>query len=165
MGWEWRHTRNFGYFWKKAVNWDSDLGEASPAGVYGMRGSLVGVSCSWSSSCSSRQWEPIPSRGLGSSGPPVEQPGRMRKEVLLKTEKLGVNLLQSVQSPSHLSPRPFRNPFATISNKVWEVYFSKEVCSFVIIVDFVSACICVWLYMYYGHATLETEELRTQKMI
>ena len=26
------------------------------------------------------------------------------------------------------------NPFETISNKVWEVYFSKEVCSFVIIV-------------------------------
>ena len=44
------------------------------------------------------------------------------------------------------------NPFATISNKVWEVYFSKEVCSFVIIVDFVSACICVWLYTYYIYA-------------
>ena len=44
---------------------------------------LVGVSCSWSSSCSSRQWEPAPSRGLGPSGPPVEQPSRMRKEVLL----------------------------------------------------------------------------------
>ena len=35
------------------------------------------------------------------------------------------------------------NPFATLSNKVWEVYFSKEVCSFVIIVDYVSACICI----------------------
>ena len=34
------------------------------------------------------------------------------------------------------------NPFATLSNKVREVYFSKEVCSFVIIVDFVSAYIC-----------------------
>ena len=35
------------------------------------------------------------------------------------------------------------NPYATISDKVWEVYFSKEVCSFVIIVDFVYACICI----------------------
>ena len=35
------------------------------------------------------------------------------------------------------------NPFATLLNKVWEVYFSKEVCSFVVIVDFASACICV----------------------
>ena len=36
--------------------------------------------------------------------------------------------------------QPFRNPF---ENKVWEVYFSKEVCSFVIIVDYVSAYICI----------------------
>ena len=35
------------------------------------------------------------------------------------------------------------NPFATLLNKVWEVYFSKEACSFVIIVDYVSACICI----------------------
>ena len=43
------------------------------------------------------------------------------------------------------------NPFTTLSNKVWEVYFSKEVSSFIIIVDYVSAyiCICIvvsWLY-------------------
>ena len=36
--------------------------------------------------------------------------------------------------------QPFRNP---IENKVWEVYFSKEVCSFVIIVDYLSAYICI----------------------
>ena len=49
---------------------------------------------------------------------------------------------------THNQHQPFRNPF---ENKVWEVYFSKEVCSFVIIVDYVSACICIyivvsWLY-------------------
>ena len=55
----------------------------------------------------------------------------MRKEVLLLSEELGVN-----------SPLT-HNRFATFSNKVWEVYFSKEVCSFVIIVDYVSACICI----------------------
>ena len=37
------------------------------------------------------------------------------------------------------------NPFATISNKACEVYFSKELCSFVIIVLTVSACIWLWL--------------------
>ena len=35
------------------------------------------------------------------------------------------------------------NPFATLSKKVWEVYFSKEVGSFVIIVDYVSVYICI----------------------
>ena len=39
--------------------------------------------------------------------------------------------------------QPFHNPFATLSNKAWEVYFSKEVYSFVIIVDYVSAYICI----------------------
>ena len=38
-------------------------------------------------------------------------------------------------------------PFATLSTKVWEVYFSKEVCSFVIIVYFASACMCIWLWL------------------
>ena len=46
----------------------------------GQSSALVGVSCSWSLSCSSRQWEPAPSRGLGTSGPSVEQPSRMRKK-------------------------------------------------------------------------------------
>ena len=40
------------------------------------------------------------------------------------------------------------NPFGTISNKVLEVYFSKELCPFVIIVDFVSACIVVYCCDY-----------------
>ena len=67
------------------------------------------------------------------------------EEVLLLSEELGVNMLQSLfrlQLTSHT--QPFRNPFATYSRmKVWEVYFSKEVCSFVIIVDYVSACTCI----------------------
>ena len=45
-----------------------------------------------------------------------------------------------VQSPTHLSHINLSQLF---SNKVWEVYFSKEACSFVIIVDFASACICI----------------------
>ena len=83
---------------------------------------------------------------------PVEQPSRMRKKCCYNTEELGVNMWQSVpvsNSPlTHNQYQPFLNPF---ENKVWEVYFSKEVCSFVIIVDYVSACICIrivvsWLY-------------------
>ena len=56
------------------------------------------------------------------------------KEVLLLSEELGVNMLQSLfplQLTSHT--QLFRNPF---ENKVWEVYFSKEVCAFVIIFDY-----------------------------
>ena len=49
--------------------------------------------------------------------------------------------LFNLQLTSHT--QYFRNPFATLSNKVSEVYFSKEVCSFVIIVNYVSACICI----------------------
>ena len=52
-----------------------------------------------------------------------------------------------LQLPSHTLltstlSQPFRNPF---ENKVWEVYFHKEVCSVVIIVDYVSACIYAYL--------------------
>ena len=79
---------------------------------------------------------------------PVEQPSRMRKKCCYNTEELGVNMWQSVSSSTHLSHITHINPFA---NKMWEVYFSKEVCSFVITVDYVSACICIhivlsWLY-------------------
>ena len=89
-------------------------------------------SVSWSS----RQWEPAPSRGLGSSGPPVEQP---RRSAAIARGTWGQYVAVCSVSNSPLT----HNPFATLSNKVWEVYFSKEVCSFVIIVDFVSACICI----------------------
>ena len=82
---------------------------------------------------------------------PVEQPSRMRKKCCYNAEELGVNMWQSVllQLTSHTyQHQPFRNSF---ENKVWEVYFSKEVCSFAIIVYYVSACICIhivvsWLY-------------------
>ena len=108
-------------------------------------------SVSWSWSCSSRQWEPTPSRGLRHSGPLVEQPSRMRKKCCYSQRNLGSICcsLFSLQLTFHT--QPFHNPFATLSNKVWEVYFSKEVCSFVIIVDYVSAYIYIrivvsWLY-------------------
>ena len=93
------------------------------------------------------EWEPAPDRGLGPSGPTVEQPSRMRKKCCYGQRNLGSICcsLFRLQLTSHTQPllKPFCNPF---ENKVWEVYFSKEVCSFVIIIDYVSACICIWLY-------------------
>ena len=103
---------------------------------------LVGVSCSWSSSCGSRQWEPAPSGELGPQDPRLSSPAEWEKKCCYSQRNWGSIYcsLFSLHLTSHT--QPFRNPFATISNKVWEVYFSK-VCSFVIIVDYVSALICV----------------------
>ena len=73
---------------------------------------LVGVSYRWSSSCSSRQWEPAPSRGLGPSGPQAEQPRRIRKKCCYGQRNLGSICCSLFNSPlTH-------NPFVTLSNKV-----------------------------------------------
>ena len=74
---------------------------------------------------------------LSAEGWALRAPGwaaqQNEKEVLLKTEELGVNMLQSLfrlQSPlTHKPFVTFSRPFRT-----WEVYFS---------VDFASACICI----------------------
>ena len=102
---------------------------------------LFGVSCSWSSSCSSRQWEPAPDSELAAlSDPQLSIPAEWERSAAIVRKTWGqyVAVCPRPQITSHT--QPFRNPF---KNKVWEVYFSKEVCSFVIIVDFVSACICI----------------------
>ena len=76
--------------------------------------------------------------------PQLEQPSRMRKKCCYSQRNLGSICcsLFRLQLTSHTQPfsQPFRKPF---EKKVWEVYFSKEVCSFVIIIDHVSAYICV----------------------
>ena len=41
---------------------------------------LVGGSCSWSSSCSPRQWEPAPSKGLGPLDPRLSSPAEWEKK-------------------------------------------------------------------------------------
>ena len=85
---------------------------------------------------------------------PVEQLSRMRKKCCYNTEELGANIWQSVPVSNSLltykKHQPFRNPF---ENKVWEVYFSKEVCSFVIIVDYGSVCICICIVVSWLHNT------------
>ena len=60
--------------------------------------------------------EPAPDRGLGPSGPTVDQNA---KEVLLWSAELGVNMWQSDSvsnsTLTHNQYQPFRNPF---ENKV-----------------------------------------------
>ena len=106
---------------------------------------IVGVSCSWSLSCSLRQWELTPSRGLVPSGPPVEQQSRMRKEVLLKTEELGVNMLPSVQSPTHLSHTTLSQPFRIKCERY--IFLKKCVHLSLLLIMFphvyVYSCICI----------------------
>ena len=104
---------------------------------------LVGISCSWSSSCSSRQWEPAPDRGLAAlNDPRLSSPVEWEWSAAKTRGRWGqyVAVCSRLQLTSHT--QPFRDPY---ENKVWEVDFSKEVCSFVIIVDNVSAYIYVYV--------------------
>ena len=91
----------------------------------------VPVSFSWSWSqlvtsvgvrVSGRQW------ALGPQWPTVKQPSQDAKEVLLWSEELGSICSSLSPSPTHLSHTRNINPF---KNKVWGVYFYKDVCSFV----------------------------------
>ena len=75
------------------------------------------------SGCSSKQWEPDPAESWAA---PL-----MRKKCCYR-QKSWWSICCSLCSVSN-SPLT-HNPFRTISNKVWEVYFSKELCPFVIIV-------------------------------
>ena len=63
------------------------------------------------------------------SDPRLGSPARMRKKCCYGHEKnLGSICYSLSPSPTHLSHTTNINPF---ENKVWEVYFYKEVCSFV----------------------------------
>ena len=106
----------------------------------------VAVGVSWGTRCQRENqladWELVALRTPGWAAQQNEE------EVLLWSENLGSMSGSLSPSPTHLSHITNINPFA---NKVWEVYFSKEVCSFIIIVDYVSECICIcivvsWLY-------------------
>ena len=85
----------------------------------------------------------LPAEGSGAQDPQLSSPAEWEKKCCYSQRNLGSICcsLFSLHLTSHT--QPFRNPFATLSNKVWEVFFSKELCSFVIIVDYVSACICI----------------------
>ena len=97
------------------------------------------ASVSWSSCCSSRQWEPDPDRGLKPSGSPVEQPSRMRKKCCLL---LGVNMLQSVPSPTHFSHTTLLQPFRIKCEKY--IFLKKCVRSSLLLILFP----LVYIYTY-----------------
>ena len=80
----------------------------------------------------------LPAEGLGPQEPRLSSPAEWERSAAIYQRDFGSICCSSVSNSSLTD-----NPFATLSNKVWEVYFSKEVCSFVIIVDYVSAYICV----------------------
>ena len=101
------------------------------------------VRVSWSS----RPWEPAPDIGARALRTPLEQPCRISKKCCYSQRKLGSIFCSLSLSSTYLSHITNINPFA---HKVWEVYFYKEVCSFVIIVDYVSACMCLCIVVSYN---------------
>ena len=102
---------------------------------------LVGVSCSWSSSCSSRQWEQAPDRGLAAlSDPRLSSPAEWERSAVIVRGTWGQYVAVCC------------NPFEYSVRGI----FSKELCSF-IIVDYVSACICIRIVVSQLYNTLATK--------
>ena len=92
--------------------------------LYNQVPQTVGVS--WSS----RQWEPAPDWGLVAlSDPRLSSSAEWERSAAIVRGTWGQYVAVCSVSNSPLT----HNPFA---NKVWEVYFSKEVCSSIIIVMF-----------------------------
>ena len=75
-------------------------------------------------------WEPTADRGLWAlSNPRLSSPAKMRKKCCYDHEKNFGSICSGLSlSPTHLSHTRNINPF---ENKVLEVYFYEEVCSFV----------------------------------
>ena len=85
---------------------------------------LVGVSCSWSSSCSSRQWEPAPDRRLGPSGPWLSSPAEWGRGAAIVRGTWGPYVAVCSVSNSPLT----HNPFATLSRIKCERYIFLKKC-------------------------------------
>ena len=90
------------------------------------------------------EWEPAPDRGLEPSATHgwAAQPRWERSTALVARRTLSqyVAVCLRLQFTSHIQPT------STLSNKVWEVYFYKEVCSFVHWSRlYVSAYICMYM--------------------
>ena len=81
----------------------------------------------------------LPAEGLGPQDPRLSSATEWERSVAIVRGTWGQYVAVCSVSNSPLT----HNPFTTLSHKVWEVCFYKEVCSFVIIVDYVSACICI----------------------
>ena len=92
----------------------------------------------------------LPAEGLGPQDPRLSSPAEWERSAAKDRGTWGQYVAVCFVSNSPLT----HNPFTALLHKVWEVYFFLKNCvrSF-IIVDYISACICVSLYMYYGNAT------------
>ena len=93
------------------------------------------------------KWEPAADRGLWAlSDPRLSNSSQDEKEVLLWSEELGSISSSLSPSPTHLSHTTNIHPF---ENKVWEIYFYEEVCSFVhwsrrcVWLCYAYICICI----------------------
>ena len=85
----------------------------------------------------------LPAEGLGPQDPRLSSPAEWGSSSAKGRGTWGQYVAVCSVSNSPLT----HNPFVTLSNKMWKVYFSEEVCSFVIIVDYVSACICIRIFV------------------
>ena len=97
------------------------------------------------------KWEPAAERGLWAlNDPRLSNPSQDEKELLLWSEELGSICSCQSPSPAQISHTTNINPF---ENKVCEIYFYKEVCSFVhwsrhyVWLCNANICICI-MYMY-----------------
>ena len=95
-------------------------------------------------------------RALGPQWPTVDQPSQVEKEVLLD-QYSSLSL-----SPAHVSHTTIINPF---ENKVWEIFFYKEVCSFVhwssyIMFDYV---LHIFVYVSWVYNSIQPDRLLSKR--
>ena len=90
--------------------------------------------------------------GMGPQDPRLSSPAEWGRSAAMVRRTLGqyVAVCPHLQLTSHTKPtstllQPFHNPF---ENKVWEVYFYKEVCSFFEVVHYCWLFFRIHLYMY-----------------
>ena len=88
------------------------------------------------------------------SDPRLSSPARMRKKCCYGQKNFGSTCSSLSPSPTHLSHTTNINRFATLSRIKWEVYFYKEVSSFVhwsrtlLLTMFLHIFVFVYVYVY-----------------
>ena len=93
------------------------------------------------------KWEPVADKGLWAlSNPRLSNPAKMTKKCCYGQKNFGSICNSLSPTPTHLLHSTNINPF---ENKVWEIYFYKEVCSFVHWSrHYCWLCFHLYLYMY-----------------